>query len=219
MAKNKYGADNYQGSGMSKGAFLRAQKSGQTTSKKGGSLSTIVDEILGATPGFNTPSKTFDQYYGEKQQKEDRKASEAMFNPWYEKKIADTMEDLNSYAEMDSINYKRTLRQGRAKMAQLGGAIGSERTTWEDQVTTDKNNAMNNKLRKTERVVGSDAMMKAGYSSFYNGSRIGSLIDERNASIEDQVLWYRDQALGNYNSSVNATYKAPSSKNYLGENL
>lgn len=220
MAKNKYGADNYKGSGMSKGAYERAQKNGTSTSKKtGGSLSTIVDEILGATPGFNSPSKTFDEYYGDKQQKEDRKASEALFNPFYERKIADTMEDLNSYAELDSINYKRTLRQGRAKMAQLGGAVGSERTNWEGDVKTDKDNAMNARLRDTERVVGSGAMQSAGYTSFYGGNRVGTLVDEKNASVEDQVLWYRDQAMGRYNSTANATYKSNSSKNYLGEKL
>jgi hypothetical protein len=62
-------------------------------------------------------------------------------------------------------------------------------------------------------------MLKAGYQSFYGGGRVGTLIDERNAAIEDQKLWYRDQAMGQYNSSANATYQRPSSLNFLGGRL
>ena len=213
----KWAPDNYMNSGMSKGAYLKSQKGGGSSSG-GDDIDSIINEILGATPGFSGPDKTFDEFYTEKQQKEDAKLSEEMFNPYYEQQISDTMEDLTYYMETDSVDYKRTLRQGRAKMAQAGGAIGSERTGWEGEVTDSYESNRENKLRGIERRVGSDALKEAGYTPVY-GDRKGSLIDERNAAIEEQKLWYRNNAYNQYSSGANASYKQPSPFNVLGGKL
>jgi len=209
--------------GMSKREYF-AQQTGRPKSEyeKGSSgdteISSIVKSILGATPGFNNPDKTFDEFYGEKQQAEDRKQSEALFSPYFEKQISDSLEDLNAWSEMDSINYNRTLRQGRSKMAQLGAAIGKERRDFEGEVTKEHEMGKQAKVRQTERQVGSEAIKKAGYSSIY-GDRLGELTDKRNSAIEEQVLWYRDQAMNQYNSTVNTAYKRPSNTNFLGAKL
>jgi hypothetical protein len=214
----KWAPDNYKNSGMSKGAYLRSQGQSSGGSNDDFDVDSIIDEILGATPGFREPEMDFDEFYDEKMQKEDKKLAESMFNPYYERKIADSMEDLKSYIETESIDYKRTLRQGRARMAQLGGAIGSERTSWEGEVGSQYDRQKQGAIRQTERSVGSDAIKEAGFTSNYGG-RTGTLIDERNAAIADQTIWYRDQAMNQHNSGANKSYQRPSEFNVLGNKL
>lgn len=147
----------------------------------------------------SSKTKSFDDYYDSKQQKKDRKASEKMFKTYYAQQINDSLEDFTAWAESEATNYNRVLRQGRAQMARLGGAIGNERTTQEGEQKQAYDRSVQNQQRVLERKVGSDNVKKAGLSSIY-GNRVGTLTDEMNAAIEDQVLWYRDQALQKYNA-------------------
>jgi hypothetical protein len=144
--------------------------------------------------------------YSSKDEKKDRKKAEEDVKPFYTQQISDTMEDLNAWIETESINYNRTLRQGRARMAQMGAAIGTQRDSAEAEVTQDSQRRKQANLQRTERQVGSGQMTQAGFGSQYGGNRVGSITDEMNASIEEQALWYKGQKTQKYYGNMGINY-------------
>lgn len=187
--------------------------------KSGGkdSFSDTLESILGSTDSFRDPAKPFEAVYDDTMKAEDMAQSEALFKPYYAQQISDTMEDLNSWMEMESVNYKRTLRQGRAKMAQMGGAIGQgetgERQQWQGKVGDENERRKAERVRSTEKAVGSEEITKGGFKSGYD-NRVGTITDEMNTAIQGQQLWYRNQRADRYHSDVSNMYRQSSGQSF-----
>ncbi len=91
-------------------------------------------------------------------------------------------------------------------MAQLGAAIGSERTKWQGEVKREKDMREREQVRATEREVGTEEMRKAGYTPFYQ-NRVGSITDAMNTAIEEQKLWHRNQRAQRYYADARNKYR------------
>jgi hypothetical protein len=197
------------------------KKSDEYKSRKSGSsggYSDVVNSILSATPGFQDPVASFEEIYTDELQAEDRAQAEALFKPYFAQQIADQMEDLRIGIENDSVDYNRTMRQGRVKMARGGGAVGSEREMWEEEVGRSRDTAKQSRIRSAERAVGSENIRTAGYNPLYNG-RVGTLTDDMNAAIEEQSVWYRTQRANRYYGDASRTYQQSTGRNILGQKL
>lgn len=177
----------------------KAQR-GSSGSGGGGDVEKIA-KAISKTFDIGKDIKPFEDTYTTALQTEDATQAEALFKPFYTQKINDTLEDLNTYMETESVSYNRTLRQGRAKMAQLGAAIGTERTGWEGEVKADSDKTRAAKVKETERSVGTNKIKEAGYTPTYQ-DRLGTVTDEMNSAIEEQKIWYKNQRANRYYSDL-----------------
>lgn len=180
----------------------------------------LVVSVLENTPQFREVLPTFEEYYSQNPQlaEEDRTQAAALFEPYYQQQISDIMEDLNAYAVSEKTDYERTLRRGRASLAASGGAVGGERKQFENETTQDYQQNMGNKVRETERQVGSQAISQGGFAPFYSG-REGEIIGKMQSSIEDQILWNKSQRQTRYNTDLANYYKQEGSNNWYGQSL
>ncbi len=202
----KYGIKRVKIGGGSSKKGSKKRKKDKRGGRYGKDTKNVISEILGATPAFQDVVKPFEEIYGEELQKEDQVQAEALMKPYFAQQISDTMEDLNAWKEMESVNYRRTLKQGRNKMAQLGAAIGSERTKWQGEVRSEKERRERDQVRVTERQVGTEEMRKAGFNPFYQ-NRVGKITDAMNTAIEEQKLWYRNQRAQRYYADARNKYR------------
>jgi len=188
----------------------------QKSSEK--SYKDVVDSILKNTPAQNDPLPDFESTYTNDLMKEDYAQSEALFKPYFEQQISNQLEDLNSWAESENINYNRSLRRARFSLASQGGAIGSERTTQEGEITSDHNRSTQNAVRNAERIVGTDNITKAGYQSA-GQKQEGSIVGNMNAAIQEGQLWYKQQRSNRYYGNATNYYNQPSTLSLYGTKL
>lgn len=180
----------------------------------------LVTSVLENTPQFQPVIPTFEEFYNANPGlgQEDQAQAKALFEPYYQLQISDIMEDLNAWVTNEKTDYDRTLRRGRASLAAQGGAIGGERQTFEKETTNDYQSNMQNKVRETERQVGSEAIGKAGINPIYS-DREGDIVGNMKSSIEEQALWYKDQRQQRYNMDTSNYYKQQGTTNWYGKQL
>jgi hypothetical protein len=225
MAKSN-DATNYKGSGMSKTAYVKKYGTtsgtysathgvnqggkGKGSSGSGGnSYGDIVKNIMGATPAQQKVIKPFEDTYTPELEAEDYAQSEALYKPFYEKQIANELEDLNAWSEADSVSYDRSLRRARFSLAASGAAIGGDRTTVEGEMDTDHKAEVANQVRGVERLVGTDRIVNGGYQSAGQNQE-GSIVGGMKAQIQEGQLWYKNQRAQRYNGNSQTYYSQPS---------
>jgi len=188
-------------------------KIGSSSKDKDYSSSDLVDAVLGVTQKEKDPLPTFEEIYTQELQDEDRTQAEELFKPYYEMEIAKQLEDLNAWSEMESIDYERTLRRGRASLAEQGGAIGGERETFQKEAKGEHERSTQNQVRTTEREIGTEKIKEAGYQSgglFQEGAMVGKM----KSDIEGQALWNRNQRSQAYYANAANYYSTPSNETY-----
>lgn len=174
----------------------------------------LVQTALQSTPTFKETIPTFEETYTEALQNEDAAQSKALFEPYYQGQISNVMEDLNAWVDSENVSYERTLRRGRASYASANTAIGSKRQNYEAEVTKDKETEQKNKLRETERNVGSQAVQNAGFTPYYSNKE-GEIQGKMKTAVEEQNLWYKTQRQNRYNSDMSKYYQQEGSTNYI----
>lgn len=199
-------------------AYKQAKKErdGKKDSDKG--YKDIIDSILKNTPGQQEVLPDFETTYSPELQAEDMAQSEALYKPYFEKQIADELEDLNAWSESENVSYDRSLRRARFSLAAGGGAIGSERTTQEGDITSDHEKTVQNTVRGAERQIGTAAIKNAGYQSAGNEQE-GALVGKMKEAIQGGQLWYKNQRAQRYYGNANTYYSQPSAYSLDGSNL
>ena len=177
--------------------------------KKKGGYSDIVDEVLKNTPAQQEVLPDFETTYGADLQAEDMAQSEALYKPYFEKEIANELEDLNAWSESENISYDRSLRRARFSLAASGAAIGSERTTQEGDITTDHETNVQNTVRGVERQIGTDAIKNGGFQSA-GANQEGALVGKMKTAVQEGQLWYKNQRAQRYYGNQQTYYSQPS---------
>lgn len=226
-------ANNYGGSGMSKDAYKKkygttkltydvthggAKKPKKSSDSGDSSYSDIIDAIMKNTPGQQEVLPDFETTYNDKLEAEDYAQAEALYTPYFEQQIANELEDLNAWSEAENVSYDRSLRRARISLASQGGAIGSERTNQEGEITQDHNMSVENTVRGVERQVGTDKIKNAGYQSA-GQKQEGELVGQMKSSIQEGQLWYKNQRAQRYYGNANTYYSQPSAYNLEGGKL
>jgi hypothetical protein len=178
-------------------------------------LEEMTKAILKATPKEKDPLPSFDEKYTEDLEAEDFAQAEALYTPYFEQQIANELEDLNAYTEVESVNYERSLRSARISMASGGGAIGSEREREESEITQDYDARRKSRVRQTERTVGTEKLTNAGFESA-GQQQEGSLVGNLKEAIQEGQLWYKNQRAQRYYGNAETYYSQPSSYSLAG---
>jgi hypothetical protein len=224
-------ANNYKKSGMSKAAYVKKYgttsgtysathggKKKASSSSSGKSYDDIIKSILKSTPAQQKVLPDFETTYSPELMAEDYAQSEALYKPYFEQQIANELEDLNAWSESESTNYDRNLRRARFSLAAQGGAIGSERTTAEGEITTDHEKSVADTVRGTERQVGTAKVTGAGFQSGGQNQE-GELVGKMTAAIQEGQLWYKNQRAQRYYGNANTYYTQPSTQSLYGTNM
>jgi len=174
----------------------------------------LVTTALQNTPTFKETIPTFEETYTPALQQEDLAQSKALFEPYYQGQISNIMEDLNAWVSSENVSYERTLRRGRASYGAANTAIGTERQASEAQTTQDYATDKQQKIKETERNVGSNAVQNAGFTPYYSNKE-GDIIGKMNTAVQEQVQWYKNQRANRYNSDMSKYYQQEGSTNYI----
>ncbi len=199
-------------------AYKKAKKEKDKKNDGDKGYKDIIDSILKNTPAQQEVLPDFESTYGADLQAEDMAQSEALYKPYFEKEIANELEDLNAWSESENISYDRSLRRARFSLAASGAAIGSERTTQEGDITTDHETNVENTVRGVERNVGSAAIKNGGYQSA-GADQEGALVGKMKEAIQGGQLWYKNQRAQRYYGNANNYYSQPSAYSLDGGNL
>ena len=199
-------------------AYKKAKKEKDKKNDGDKGYKDIIDSILKNTPAQQEVLPDFESTYSSELQAEDMTQSEALYKPYFEKQIADELEDLNAWSEAENVSYDRSLRRARFSLAAGGGAIGSERTTQEGDITTDHERNVENTVRGVERNVGSAAIKNGGYQSA-GTEQEGALVGKMKEAIQGGQLWYKNQRAQRYYGNANNYYSQPSAYSLDGGNL
>lgn len=199
-------------------AYKKAKKARDAEEKSKKKKSDIVKDILKATPAQQKVLPDFETTYSPELMAEDYTQAEALYKPYFEQQIANELEDLNAWSEAENVNYDRNLRRARFSLAVQGGAIGSERTDVEGEITTDHNTSVKNTTRGVERRIGTQRLTGAGFQGT-GQQQEGSLVGEMKAAIQEGQLWYKNQRAQRYYGNANNYYQQPSTKSLYGTNL
>lgn len=148
---------------------------------------------------------------------EDYAQAEALFKPYYEEKINQSVEDLNAWMESSVTSYDRSLRSARFSLAVAGKGIGSERSMGEQEMSNDQENSIENKSREAERVVGTKNL-PTGFKSVGRNLE-GSITEEMIQTIKDQALTNKNQRMDRYYKDVAEYYQTPTNVNLLGNSF
>lgn len=194
-----------------KKSFSSSSKSSDSSYKK------VIESILKATPAQQEVLPDFETTYTPELQAEDYTQSEALYKPFFEKQIADELEDLNAWSQAENTNYDRNLRRARISIAQGGGAIGGERQRVEGEITTDHAQTVSNTLRATERSIGTEKLTAGGYQS--QGQQEGAKVAAMKEAIQGGQLWYKNQRAQRYYGDANTYYTQPTGVSLYGTNL
>lgn len=212
-AREAEGVDPYAGSSKKNSG---KDKNKNKDSNKG--YKDVIDSILKNTPAQQEVLPDFETTYSPELQAEDMTQSEALYKPYFEKQIADELEDLNAWSEAENVSYDRSLRRARFSLAAGGGAIGSERTTQEGEMEADKNTRLENTVRGVERNIGTAAIKNGGYQSA-GTEQEGALVGKMKEAIQGGQLWYKNQRAQRYYGNANNYYSQPSAYSLDGGNL
>lgn len=212
-AREAEGKDPYAGS--SGGSSSKKSKKSDSSDK---GYKDIIKSIMKSTPAQQKVLPDFETTYNDKLQAEDYAQSEALYKPYFEQQIANELEDLNAWSEAESVSYDRSLRRARFSLATGGGAIGSERTTQEGEITTDHNTNVQNTVRGTERAIGTDAIKNGGYQSA-GQTQEGDIVGKMKTAIQEGQLWYKNQRAQRYYGNANTYYSQPSAYSLEGSKL
>jgi len=178
----------------------------------------LIKSILKSTPAQNKVLPDFETTYSPNLEAEDYKQSEELYTPYFEKQIANDLEDLNAWSETENVSYNRSLRRARFSLASQGGAIGSERTKQEGDITQNHEQRTQNTIRGTERAVGTTNIQNAGYQSAGQNQE-GSLVGKMKESIQSGQLWYKNQRAQRYYGNAKTYYSQPSAYSLSGDKL
>lgn len=202
------------------------KKSNKSKSKKtsgGGNLSSLVSkvskQILGATPSFQAPVQDFEQAYTPELQAEDTAQSKALFEPQFNERVGNLLEDLKTTESIESVSYERTLRRARFSMAAQGGAIGTERAMNDQDILDRQKSEQDARLKASERTIGTQRMQESGYRSVTNSPQEGSLVRELKANTAEQELWYKDQRAKRYYNDASKYYQTPTGTSLTGSKM
>lgn len=183
-------------------------------------LKKVQESILDTTPAFQEVLPDFETtVYNEDLQAEDRAQSEALFNDYFDNQINTYLEDLTNTEQQEGVNYQRSLRRARLSMARSGGAIGTERENADQEITSDYQYGRGNRLRQAERTIGTDKLNAAGFESATQTPQEGSINQERTKSIEEQVLWYKNQRAQRYYGDAQNYYQTSPGVSLTGKKL
>lgn len=199
-------------------AYKQAKNERDKKEKSDNSYADIIKAITKNTPAQQKVLPDFETTYNDKLEAEDYSQSEALYTPYFEQQIANELEDLNAWSEAENVSYDRSLRRARISLAAQGGAIGSERTTEEGEITTDHETNVQNTVRGVERSVGTDKIKNAGYQSS-GQKQEGSLIGQMKEAIQGGQLWYKNQRAQRYYGNANTYYSQPSAYSLEGSKL
>jgi len=178
----------------------------------------IIKSILESTPAQQEVLPDFETTYSSDLEAEDYTQAEALYKPYFERQIANELEDLNAWSEAESISYERSLRRARFSLAASGGAIGSERTTQESEMAQDEQMKTESQIRGVERNVGTEAIKNAGYQSG-GQTQEGSIVGKMKTAIQEGQLWYKNQRAQRYYGNANTYYSQPSAYSLEGSEL
>jgi len=185
--------------------------------KKGSSNKDALKAILASTLAQPKTLDTFEQTYTKKQEAQDTADATALYTPWFQLKIKNELEDLNSWSQSENTDYNRNLRRARISLASTGGAIGSERTTVEGEISTDHTAKVNDTLRGYERMIGTEALTGAGYQS--QGQQEGSAVQQMKEAIQSGQLDYKNQRANRYFGDTNRYYSQPTNVSLAGTTM
>lgn len=172
----------------------------------------MIDAILSNTPAQQEVLPDFEETYSDDLEQEDLAQSEALYTPHFEQLIANELEDLNAWSEIEGVNYDRSLRRARVSLASGGGAIGSEREQEEEEISSDYETNKKNRVRATERTVGTEKIKEGGYQSS-GQTQEGSLVGRLKEAVQEGQLWYKNQRAQRYYGNANTYYSSPTGYN------
>jgi hypothetical protein len=230
MAKKKKLSKNEKAAakaGVSTKEYKASKKSKSKKSSKKSSSSSVKDlvnksikSILNVTPAFQKTAADFEStVYTPEIAAEDEVQAKALFEPYFNEQINTLLEDLNVVEQMESVSYDRSLRRARSSMAQAGGAIGTQREENDKMITDDYQYNRNNRLRTSERTIGTERMQGAGYQPVAGTPQEGSLIREMKGTIADQILWNKNQRAQRYYGDVGNYYSQSPGVSLTGKTL
>ncbi len=174
-----------------------------------------MDSILKNMPAFKPVARDFEEIYTPELEAEDLAQAEASVKPYFEEQIRRELEDLNAFVEVENVNYERSLRRARFSLAARGGGIGTERVQIENEITSDHQRAINEKLRAAERDVGTKKLTEAGYAS--QGTNLkGDVIDKMEQAIFNEQQQNKRHRAERYYADVNRYYATESDQMMKG---
>jgi len=199
-------------------AYKQAKKDRDSKSSSDKGYKDILKAIMKNTPAQQKVLPDFETTYTPDMEAEDYTQSEALYKPYFEQEIANQLEDLNAWSEAESVSYDRSLRRARFSLAAGGGAIGSERTQQEGEITSDHETNVNNQVRGVERSVGTERIKGAGYQSA-GQTQEGSIVGQMKSAIQEGQLWYKNQRAQRYYGNANTYYSQPSAYSLAGNKM
>lgn len=178
----------------------------------------LIDSILNSTPAQKKTLQEFEKTYTPTMEANDYATSEKLYKPYFQKQIANQLEDLNAWSEAENVSYDRSLRRARFSLAASGGAIGTERQKEESDMTKNHQRNVDNAVRGTERAVGTQNITNAGYQSAGQNQQ-GSITEKMKEAIQAGQLEFKNQQAANYIGNAKTYYSQPSAYALSGNKL